>query len=110
MNLFSTLTRWFPWMARRRRVFALVGKSGTGKSFKARQVARRFRVDFIIDARLPIEDMSPRDSDGNLKLADGPEMIQRRLTRRAVSEPTLEMRMRYAKKYSASAGELRSET
>ncbi len=36
------------------RVFALVGKSGTGKSFKARQVARRFRIDLIIDDGLLI--------------------------------------------------------
>jgi hypothetical protein len=54
MKPISTLTRLFPWLARKRRVFALVGKSGTGKSFKARQVARRFRVDFIIDDGLLI--------------------------------------------------------
>ena len=39
---------------RKRRVFALVGKSGTGKSFKARQVAQRFGVDLIIDDGLLI--------------------------------------------------------
>ena len=54
MNLLAALRSMFPWLARRRRVFALVGKSGTGKSFKARQVARRFRVDFIIDDGLLI--------------------------------------------------------
>jgi len=54
MKLVTSLTRLFPWLARKRRVFALVGKSGTGKSFKARQVARRFRVDFIIDDGLLI--------------------------------------------------------
>jgi adenylate kinase family enzyme len=54
MHPVETLTRWFPWLARPRRVFALVGKSGSGKSFKARQVARRFRVDFIIDDGLLI--------------------------------------------------------
>ena len=32
----------------------MVGKSGTGKSFKARQVARRFRIDLIIDDGLLI--------------------------------------------------------
>ena len=31
-----------------------MGKSGTGKSFKARQVARRFRIDLIIDDGLLI--------------------------------------------------------
>ena len=54
MKLFLDLTRRFPWLARRRRVFALVGRSGTGKSFKARQVARRFRAEFIIDDGLLI--------------------------------------------------------
>jgi adenylate kinase family enzyme len=54
MNITAALRRVFPWLARHRRVFALVGKSGTGKSFKARQVARRFHVDFIIDDGLLI--------------------------------------------------------
>jgi hypothetical protein len=54
MDAFSVIRRAFPWLARTRRVFALVGKSGTGKSFKARQVARRFRVDLIIDDGLLI--------------------------------------------------------
>ena len=40
--------------SRKPRTFALVGKSGTGKSFKARQVARRFRIDLIIDDGLLI--------------------------------------------------------
>ncbi len=54
MNITAAFRSIFPWFVRRRRVFALVGKSGTGKSFKARQVARRFRVDFIIDDGLLI--------------------------------------------------------
>ena len=54
MDLIARLHRFLPWIRRRRRVFALVGKSGTGKSFKARQVARRFRVDLIIDDGLLI--------------------------------------------------------
>jgi adenylate kinase family enzyme len=54
MNITVVLRSLFPWLAPRRRVFALVGKSGTGKSFKARQVARRFRADFIIDDGLLI--------------------------------------------------------
>jgi len=54
MDLVALLHRFLPWIRRRRRVFALVGKSGTGKSFKARQVARRFRVDLIIDDGLLI--------------------------------------------------------
>jgi hypothetical protein len=54
MNLLPPLRRLFPWIARKRRTFALVGRSGTGKSFKARQVARRFRIDLIIDDGLLI--------------------------------------------------------
>jgi hypothetical protein len=48
MKALGTLKHLFPWLFRKPRVFALVGKSGTGKSFKARQVARRFRIDLII--------------------------------------------------------------
>ncbi len=50
----TLLRNLFPWLFRKPRVFALVGKSGTGKSFKARQVARRFRIDLIIDDGLLI--------------------------------------------------------
>jgi ABC-type dipeptide/oligopeptide/nickel transport system ATPase component len=54
MDAVSALQRIFPRLARKRRVLALVGKSGTGKSFQARQVARRFRIDLIIDDGLLI--------------------------------------------------------
>ncbi len=54
MKAIDSLTRLFPWLTRKRLVFALVGKSGTGKSFKAREVARRFRIDLIIDDGLLI--------------------------------------------------------
>jgi hypothetical protein len=54
MKALDTLSRLFPWLMRKRLVFALVGKSGTGKSFKAREVARRFRIDLIIDDGLLI--------------------------------------------------------
>ena len=54
MNSLARLRNLFPWMTRKRRTFALVGRSGTGKSFKARQVARRFRIDLIIDDGLLI--------------------------------------------------------
>ncbi|MGA2612867.1 MAG: hypothetical protein ABSG38_05380 [Spirochaetia bacterium] len=56
MRPFALLKRLFPWFARKPRTFALVGKSGTGKSFKARAVARRFRIDLIIDDGLLIRD------------------------------------------------------
>jgi ABC-type dipeptide/oligopeptide/nickel transport system ATPase component len=54
MRALTSLRRLFPWLVRKPRTFALVGKSGTGKSFKARQVTRRFRIDLIIDDGLLI--------------------------------------------------------
>ncbi|MFI5368885.1 MAG: hypothetical protein ACHQ1F_07710 [Spirochaetia bacterium] len=54
MRALTPLRRLFPWLVRKPSTFALVGKSGTGKSFKARQVARRFRIDLIIDDGLLI--------------------------------------------------------
>ncbi len=54
MRFVISLKRLFPWIRRKPRTFGLVGKSGTGKSFKARQVARRFRIDLIIDDGLLI--------------------------------------------------------
>jgi len=54
MRALPQLRRLFPWLVRKPRTFALVGKSGTGKSFKARQVARKFRIDLIIDDGLLI--------------------------------------------------------
>ncbi len=53
-KILSALTRLIPWLVRRPLTFALVGKSGTGKSFKAQQVSRRFRIDLIIDDGLLI--------------------------------------------------------
>ena len=37
-------------------VFALVGRSGTGKSFRAKLVAQKFGIDLIIDDGLLIRD------------------------------------------------------
>lgn len=42
------------WMLRGVRVFALVGESGTGKSFRAKLVAQKFGIDMIIDDGLLI--------------------------------------------------------
>jgi adenylate kinase family enzyme len=55
MKALTPLRRLFPWLVQKPQTFALVGKSGTGKSFKARQVARRFRIDLIIDDGLLIQ-------------------------------------------------------
>ena len=44
------------WMIRGVKVFALVGKSGTGKSFRARLVAEKHGVEMIVDDGLLIRD------------------------------------------------------
>jgi len=41
---------------KRKKVFALVGDSGTGKSFHAKLVSHKYRIDFIIDDGLLIRD------------------------------------------------------
>lgn len=41
---------------KRIRVFALVGESGTGKSFRAKLVAQKYEIDYIIDDGLLIRD------------------------------------------------------
>lgn len=42
------------WKFRGMKIFALVGKSGTGKSFRARLVAEKYKIDGIIDDGLLI--------------------------------------------------------
>ncbi len=42
------------WLARGIRIYALVGKSGTGKSFRAQLVAEKFGIDLIVDDGLLI--------------------------------------------------------
>ncbi len=44
------------WIVKGVKVFALVGKSGTGKSFRAKLVAEKYGVDLIIDDGLLIQD------------------------------------------------------
>jgi uncharacterized alkaline shock family protein YloU/adenylate kinase family enzyme len=41
---------------KRKRVFALIGESGTGKSFRAKLVAQKYGIDFIIDDGLLIKE------------------------------------------------------
>jgi len=43
------------WLFKGVRVFALVGESGTGKSFRAKLVAQKYSIDLIIDDGLLIE-------------------------------------------------------
>ena len=48
------LARLLPWLQRGPQVYALVGRSGTGKSYKARAVAQRHGIEVIIDDGLVI--------------------------------------------------------
>lgn len=50
MRFFSKLFRW----VKGPQVYALVGSNGTGKSFRARLVAQKYRIDLIIDDGLVI--------------------------------------------------------
>jgi len=55
----NKMTRLFnqaKWLIMGVKVFALVGKSGTGKSFRARLVAEKFNIPYIIDDGLLIHD------------------------------------------------------
>jgi len=45
-----------PFTLKKIKVFALVGESGTGKSFRAKLVAQKYEVDYIIDDGLLIKD------------------------------------------------------
>jgi hypothetical protein len=51
----NILTGLRSWLGRGPQTFALVGKSGTGKSFKARSVAQKYRIDLMIDDGLLIK-------------------------------------------------------
>jgi adenylate kinase family enzyme len=44
------------WPLRRIKVYALIGESGTGKSFRAKLVAQKYGIDFILDDGLLIRD------------------------------------------------------
>lgn len=44
------------WILRGVQVFALIGKSGTGKSFRAQLVAQKYGIDLIVDDGLLIRD------------------------------------------------------
>ena len=46
----------FLFSIKRIKVFALVGESGTGKSFRAQLVAQKYEIDYIIDDGLLIKD------------------------------------------------------
>ena len=46
----------FLFQLKRIKVFALVGESGTGKSFRAKLVAQKYEIEYIIDDGLLIRD------------------------------------------------------
>jgi ABC-type oligopeptide transport system ATPase subunit len=46
----------FLWPFKRIKTFALIGESGTGKSFRAKLVAQKYGIEFIIDDGLLIRD------------------------------------------------------
>jgi adenylate kinase family enzyme len=52
----GTMIPGFSWLFRTIKVYALVGESGTGKSFRAKLVAQRHGIDHIIDDGLLIKD------------------------------------------------------
>ncbi len=56
MPKLSSLFRNIIWLFKGVKVFTLVGKSGTGKSFRAKLVAQKYGVELIIDDGLLIRD------------------------------------------------------
>jgi len=50
------MIRLFPFSLRRIKIYALIGESGTGKSFRAKLVAQKYGIDYIIDDGLLIKD------------------------------------------------------
>jgi hypothetical protein len=56
-SIMKTMNRVFKyafWKLKGIKVYALVGKSGTGKSFRSKLIAQKFRIDLIIDDGLLI--------------------------------------------------------
>lgn len=51
MNFFKSLM----WTLKGKKVFALVGKSGTGKSFRAQLIGKKYQIDLLIDDGLLIK-------------------------------------------------------
>ena len=55
-NLFKNLFRNIKWFFKRVQVYALYGKSGTGKSFRAKLIAQKYKIELIIDDGILIRD------------------------------------------------------
>jgi len=56
MNIFSHALFHLRWLLRGIQVFALVGRSGTGKSFRAMLIAEKYKIELIVDDGLLIRD------------------------------------------------------
>lgn len=52
----KNIYRHFIWLLKGIKVFALVGKSGTGKSFRAKLLAQKYGIELIVDDGLLIRD------------------------------------------------------
>lgn len=58
MKQFSEIFSQIRMRMRKIRVYALIGESGTGKSFRAKLVAEKYNIDLVIDDGLLIRDQS----------------------------------------------------
>lgn len=56
MNIAINLYHHLLWLLRGVQVFALIGRSGSGKSFRARLIAEKYKIELIIDDGLLIRD------------------------------------------------------
>jgi adenylate kinase family enzyme len=56
MNIFTNMFYLLLWIARGIRVFALIGRSGSGKSFRALLIAQKYKIELLIDDGLLIRD------------------------------------------------------
>ncbi len=54
MKTMNRIFKYAFWKLKRKKVYALVGKSGTGKSFRSKLVAQKHRIELIIDDGLLI--------------------------------------------------------
>lgn len=56
MNFVQQFVKSLGWRLKKIQVFALVGKAGTGKSFRAQLLAEKYKIDLIIDDGILIKD------------------------------------------------------
>jgi len=56
MKFLVRFYHYIKWFLRRVQVYALYGKAGTGKSFRAKLIAQKYKIDMIIDDGILIKD------------------------------------------------------